>query len=302
MAMERIQEAEGHLRRAQEHLNQMAESMRQARKLEAKQASEPISLEVAALPVETRVLLTPEELVSSEKHSWKNFLGKEIKVPAPPQELLDTLSNAQEQGVTVFEAHYLPAIEFKQNLRYPGWKVKPGAWYWEQIKTGRVAKDAANLDGAWVLVDGSQKPDYDNGRQLYENDPFGKILAKLRNEGNIEVPSSYKHVPETSRFAVTPDERESHFYVALAQVLKVDANQVRVPREIEFNVLGNIHHPDWGQTNTWEWAHDRFGDDGRLDGGSSNSGGLTDVDYDWHDYRCDGIGFRPLVVFPSKKS
>ena len=247
-----------------------------------------------------RVFPTIEQLVAQEKETWRGFLGKEINIPEPPQSLFEVCAMATEQGITSFEAHFLPRVQLRKGSKFPGWKVKPEEWYWEKIKEGKIAKDAAKLPGNWVLVDSTPKPTYNGGRQLYVNDGFGQILANLRDEGKIEVPQDYKDVPRTSRFAVTPKEREAHFYPALAQTLEVETSQVRVTREIEFNVIGNLHHPEWGETNTWEWFEDHFGGDGRLCGGRSGGGGLAYARYDWSDGRDSSIGFRPLVEFPSK--
>ena len=209
------------------------------------------------------------------------------------------MSKAYERGVTIFEPHCLPPIHFEKNLKWPGKGVKPEDWYWEQIKAGRISKEAAKLQGLWFLVDGSQKPNHDSGRQLYENDPLGPTLARLRQEGKIAVPSSYRHIPDASRFAVSWDEVTQHVNPAVAELLGVEVSQVRLPRAIEFNVLGNLFHPEWGETTTWEWFEDVFGGGRRLHGGYSVYGGLADVDHYWSDGR-DDIGFRPLVVFPSK--
>ena len=250
----------------------------------------------------TEILPTPEQLVASEKEAWKQFLGKEINIPEPPQQLFEAARLAIEHGITSFEAHLLPKLELKQNSKFPGWHIKPEEWYWQKIKEGEIAKDAARLPGVWVLVDGAQKPNYDDGKQLYENDGFGQILLRLREEGRIETPNSYSHVPRTSRFAVTPIERETHFYQALAEVLNVGKDKVRITREIESNIIGNIHHPEWGQTNTSEWFDDKFGDGRRLVGGRSDYGGLARVDCNWRDDRLGNVGFRPLIVFSSSKS
>lgn len=249
---------------------------------------------------EKAVLPSAEQLIASEKETWRLFLGKEITTAQPPKELFEAWSRALEQGITSFEAHFLPKISFKQNSKFPGWHVKPEDWYWQNIKEGKLAKDAAKLPGIWVLVDGSQKPDYDNGKQLYASDGFSQILLGLRVEGKIDTPESYKHVPASSRFAVTPDERKAHFDKALASLIGVNSSCVRITREIEFNVLGNLYHPEWGQTSTLEWFADAFGDSRRLYGGHRDDGGLADVNCSWSDDRNDGIGFRPLVTFPSK--
>ena len=83
----------------------------------------------------------------------------------------------------------------------------------------------------------------------------------------------------------------------LARMLRVENSQVRLLKAIEFNVLGNVFHPEWGQSHTWEWFEDNFGGGDRLVGGSSDDGGLADVDDHWSDLQLGYVGFRPLVVF-----
>lgn len=83
----------------------------------------------------------------------------------------------------------------------------------------------------------------------------------------------------------------------LANKLGVENSQVRLPKEIEFNVLGNVFHPEWGQDYKWEWFEDNFGGGDRLLGGRSGKGGLADVRCDWPGHRPNDVGFRPLVVF-----
>lgn len=153
----------------------------------------------------------------------------------------------------------------------------------------------------WVLIDGSPKPNYDEGKQQYVDDPFAPILAQLREEGKITVPSHVKHVPEASRFGVSLEEIEAEVVPRVAQkLLGIDAGRIRVPKEIEFNVIGNLYHPEWGQTNTWEWLYDNFGDGYRLLGGYSDYGGLASVLDCRPAYHDDYIGFRLLAEFPQK--
>lgn len=104
-----------------------------------------------------------------------------------------------------------------------------------------------------VAIDHTQKPNYDGGRQLYKNDAFGNILGRLRKERKIKVSRGLRHIPENSRFGISPDELTSHVLPAIAEMLEVDSNQVRLPKEIEFNVIGNRSYPEWGNTNTAEW-------------------------------------------------
>ena len=96
------------------------------------------------------------------------------------------------------------------------------------------------------------------------------------------------------------DEVECHAGGAAAEILGVDKERIRVPKEIEFNIVGNLHHPEWGETNTSEWLYDTFEGGHRLLGGYSDGGGLADVDGCRPDDHLDDIGFRLLAEFPQK--
>jgi len=219
---------------------------------------------------------------------------------AAPQELSVAMLKAREIGWTQAEAHFLPRIELKQNSNFPGWTVKPEEWYWQKINEGKVAKDAATLEGVWVVIDGSQKPQYKDGKQMYENDPFAKLLTQLREKGKIQVPDWCRDIPKDSRFGVSHDELRNSVNPAIANLLGVQPEQVRLPKAIEFNVLGNLYHHEWGKTTSWEWFQDKFEDAYRLIGGHSDFGGLAYVNFYASDYHGDRIGFRPLVAFPPK--
>jgi hypothetical protein len=67
-----------------------------------------------------------------------------------------------------------------------------------------------------------------------------------------------------------------------------------------FNVVGNMRHPEWGDTNTSEWFGDEFGPGYRLFGGDSDLGSLVCLIYRWPARRDGRVGFRPLIAFPSK--
>ena len=247
-----------------------------------------------AAPVE-KVIVFP-----SLDQSVVPYTGKETEGDKPPQEVTDILNMWKEKGITNFDIYHLSAHKFEQKGNYPGWKIKPRDWFWQQIQQGTVSPDAAQTSDMWVAVDKTQKPDYDNGRQLYADDPYGVLLKGLRDERKIKVPKEYKHVPQTSRFAISPDELTQHVLPEIAKILGVGSKPVRLPREIEFNIIGNRSHPEWGNTNTAEWLNDNFGDDVRLIGGLSDDGGLASVRYRWSGSRFDDVGFRPLVVLSSK--
>lgn len=221
----------------------------------------------------------------------------ELVVVVPDAEISKTWA---EKGITNFDFFRFSAHEFKRDENYHGWSTKPQSRFWENVEKGRISSDSTKLEEMLIAVDRTQKPDYNRGRQLYPNDPFGELLKNLRQEGKIEVPRDLRHIPETSRFGISPDELVKHVLPEIAKMLEVDASQVRLPREIEFNVIGNRSHPEWGNTNTWEWMQAKFEDGRRLIGGDSDYGGLTDVYDHWSDHHGDSIGFRPLVVVSPK--
>lgn len=243
-------------------------------------------------------LPTGEQLVSSEDGILNR---RKIEIPRPPQDLLDVQASLVEKGISIFEAHFLPDVALEQNSQFPGWQIKPENWFWQNIKEGKILGDPAKLPGMWILIDGTPKPNYDRGLQMYPNDPHAPILSDLRGLGKITVPDHVRNVPEASRFGVSLEEIKAEVVPRVAEeLLGIDAGRIRVPKEIEFNVIGNLHHPEWGQTNTWEWLHDNFGDDDRLIGGSSDYGGLAHVDDYWPGHHYGLLGFRLLAEFPQK--
>ena len=244
--------------------------------------------------VEKLVVQTPEVPVEI-----KTFSRDQLILPEPriPQEVSDILQRAEKAGIGVFEVYHLSDVVLEQNSNVVGWNKRPEGWFWDQIKNGKVSKDAARLPDSWVLVDKTQKPDYKDGKQMYENDPFGSFLKQLRKDKKIQT---RKDIPETSRFAISHDELTQVVLPKIAKLLEIESSQVRLPKEIEFNVIGNFKYPEWRNTNTWEWFADKFGDGYRLVGGGSDSGGLALVYRPWSDRHYGRVGFRPLVVVPTK--
>lgn len=258
---------------------------------------------LARLQEAVHLLPTFEQFLTGDKAKLeqKGFTSSKAEFPSTKsvKVTLEIWRRAAELGFTELRAHILPGFEFTKDTIYPpGW-VPLEPWYFNQIGHG-LDEDAAILKPATVLFDATSKPDYDDGRQLYPNDQFGPLMQALREKGKIEIPEDYKHVPATSRFAATPREREDSFDPALAQILKVDQNWVRVPTAAENNFLANLHYPYIGKTNTSEWYFDHFAGGRRLFGGYSGHGGLAFVRGPWLGFRSDYVAFRPLVVIPSK--
>jgi hypothetical protein len=232
------------------------------------------------------------ELVERETESLRNFFGYDVEVPSLPDEVTpERYEKWKEMG---FELHYLPAEEMKKDSNFPGWKTKPRDWFYENIKNKKVDADAATLPAAWVLSDTREKPQYQDGKQMYENDILAETLEDLRKK---KVITDFE--VKGSRFRISWDElHKPEVKKAIAEALDVPEDSLRLPRAIEWNYLGNAYHPKWGETDTWEWFEDSLEKGARrLDGGHSGDGGLSFVSWDAPSDRYDDLGFRPQVVF-----
>ena len=237
------------------------------------------------------------DLINREKEALKEFFGYDIDVPPVPDEI--TPEKYEQWKELGFELHYLPEEDLTKDRDLPGWKKKPNEWFFSKISEGEFSPDSTKLTGNWILIDSRAKPQYDKGEQSYENDDqIGTALGKMRQQGLIE---NYKKTG--SRFNISWDElNKTEMKEALAEILNIDPQNLRLPRAIEWNYLGNAFYEHWGETNTWEWFEDEY-DKGqrRLNGGFSDHGGLSDVRWYAPDSRLDHLGFRPLVVFSSTK-
>lgn len=248
------------------------------------------------VPIEaTPIVKSPETPVEIKTLSKDQLILSEATLP---QYVSDILQRAEKAGIGVFEPYHLSGVTLTKDSEVHGWDRKPEDWYWDQIQNGNVGKDAVTLPNSWILIDKTQKPDYKDGKQMYEKDPLGSIISRLRKEGKIQ---KVKGIPDASRFRISHDELTQTALPEIANLLGVEASDVRLPKAIEFNVIGNFKHPEWGKTNTWEWFDDSFGDGRRLVGGRSGFGGLTLVSYRWSDAHGDRIAFRPLVVVSPPK-
>ncbi|HEU0050599.1 MAG TPA: hypothetical protein VFQ60_00895 [Patescibacteria group bacterium] len=250
------------------------------------------------------------EIITRESQALRRFFGREIPVPALPKQA--TKERILEWRALGLELHYLPPISMAEIKRdpegkilevipidFPGWKKKPRDWFFEMIKDGSLSFEAAKLPGNWVLVDGRPKPDYGDGNQKYPNDFLGPVLEELNKKGIIKQTSSNGEIflAIDSRYGLSSDElHTSQVKEAIAQAMNLSEEFVSFPKAIEFNVLGNIFHPEWGGTETSEWFEDRYERFGCLYGGSSNFGGLSYVNWDGNTAR-RGFAFRIIGRF-----
>lgn len=226
----------------------------------------------------------------------KTLSRDQIIVPSEPsREALALLKKAETAGLGgIFAVHRFSDVRLTNDTQVQGWNKKPEQWYWDQTAKGTISSDSAKLPGAEVLIDKIKRPNYSNGRQLHENDPLAPFLRTLRKEKKLPT---IKGIPDTSRFGISPDELYSTVFAEMANRLEFE---VRLPTEIEFNISGNFAYPHFGEANTAEWLHDKFGGGGRLVGGRSGDGGLTYVFCSWSVDHHDYIAFRPLVVVSPK--
>jgi len=260
-------------------------------------------------------------------------------IPIPPEELLEVLEKSRLIGFN-YEPVYLPPIAFFPTSVFPGLGIAPQTsdlykhrhatkpldvllkkdpvvevQYWELIREGKISPDAATLDGEWVLIEGIERPKYDNGKQRYSKYRLAEDIGKWRRTGKIQIPEWNNGVPSESRFGISMDEIESVVIPRVASRLGVDVGQVRLPRAIEFNVIGNMIHPEWGAVDTWEWFSDKCDDGCQLIGGYrdfehmgvffgvvSKYAGLGELEVNEAYSRDDNIGFRTIINFPQQKA
>lgn len=220
-----------------------------------------------------------------------------IEIPRPSDSLLAVAEKIRETGLFKASIIYAPKCQLEEaDLLQP-----PDPWVYEQIRIGRITADSGWLPGQWVILDVTQRPDYDNGQQMYPDaSVFREMLASLRDQQKIIIPDEYKCIPKDSRFAISPDEIDgSSSYVtkAIANILDLKPTEIVSSLSyLSFIYFGNREHPEFGQVNTSEWFRDSFGRDHRLFGGNSGLKGLSTVSFWPPDMRHDAIGFRLQIV------
>lgn len=236
-----------------------------------------------------------EELCKEEEGKLIAFFETEITVPPLPAEITaERMKNWEKLGL---EPHYFPAENMTKDRKLKAWKKKPNDWFYEQIAAGKIPPDAAKLPEGWFVVEGRQKPAYADGAQKYDGDPLALALEDLNRRGLIaQIKSDGTRLYSDTRFGLSPADFEKPEVIkALAEALDIDPAQFSLTQTIVWNVLANIHHPEWGTTDTSEWQNEKFGSGGRLVSGNSGSGGASYVG--WGGVAFGRVGFRPLGRF-----
>lgn len=220
-----------------------------------------------------------------------------------PDRVPELIDRGKELGFE-YDHIVLPQFTFRDDTNYPekDW-VHLSSWLFPQIAEGNIDPDAITVSAVHLLVDTAERPNYQNGLQLYAggNDPWSCDLANLRRQGAIEVTGNTKHIPKISRFGISALEIDNAVAPLHKEQLGVNidgAEQVRSLSPAEYNVVGNFRHPELGAANTYEWLHGRFGRGSRLFGGDSGYGGLGSVGNDVAGNHRDSIGFRLGVFIP----
>ena len=243
-----------------------------------------------------------EDLVEREQIKLREFFGKDINVPPVPASV--SREQYEKWKELRYELHYIPDEEMTEDKNFPGWKKKPTSgsggvnlFTATKDKDNKMAPDTLKLKAGWVLVDTREKPGWVNDQttaQPYEDDgDMERAIEELRAQGLIAGDAN-----KGARFRISWEELEKpEVRQKFAEIFDVSPDQIRLPRAIELNFLGNAHYPTWGDTNSYEWFQDSYQGSGHLVGGDSDYGGLSSVYWDDAGGRNDGVGFRPLIVF-----
>ena len=242
---------------------------------------------------EAEFIRAKRELAAAEAVFFKQNSAYEIPVPPVPKEI--TQEQFEFWQKNKLKLHYSPGIEIKEDSDFPGYKKKLGKNIFKWIKEKELSPDAATLPKGWILIDERPKPEYDSGRQMYEDDILAPVLADLREKGLIE-----DYEEKGSRFNVSWNEfNHPEVKKAIAKALKVKPEQLELMKYALFNYIGNKSHPEWGETSTWEWFQDEYEGGDRLGGGDSDDGGRSRAYYFSSGYRSAYLGFRPSARFSS---
>ena len=242
-----------------------------------------------------------EQLVESERRAWKIN-----EIPAPPNELLELVESFGRWPAlrSTFDPHYMPPIELKTYSRFFNIGKKGG-----RKAIARLASQMSPFNGGWLLIDKSQRPDYEMGVQMHKGDSFiGLMTRDLRLEGKIATSEDYTHVPLYSRFVISYDEISKFVIPKFATSSGIKEEQAGVPKAIEYYALGNLFYKEWfGKTRdtnryTWEWFEDKIGTDYNRHSSlaASDSYALDYINALRSDMRSDRGSFRLVIRFPSK--
>jgi len=249
-------------------------------------------------------------VISQERQSHLNFFGREFDLSGF-EAILHCWGRKgfkfwQSLGL---EPHFLPTALMRETDNYPGWKIKPERWFFQQCKKGKIFRESGGeltpvtdtkLEGITALIDIRAKPDYaNNGGQMYEFDNLlGPELECLRRAGRL---ADYENGQPSSRFGIFANKMERIVKPALAVNLHLMVKQLRLETTIERNVIPQLYpympRQRDGLTNTSVWCEEYFENySQRLFGGNFDAGGLAHVDVNNADSCSRARSFRFLAM------
>ncbi len=228
-----------------------------------------------------------EKLYASEEAILSSKFKRRVEVPALPDWI--TLEKMEEWERKRLELHYLPPFDMSEESP-EGW-VKPHV---RHIDLEKMPPDFMVLPGCWVVCDGRPKPKYENSDTMYEDDEEflspvleGLVKARLINKWGLN--------PKSRFFVSLYDLNKPEVMAALAGAYGLKPGDVAVQRMVEFNALGNLHHPEWGEpsSESAEWFNEKVLDgEYKVYGGDGRSGGLSSLFNVYPGENVNGIAFR----------
>lgn len=200
-------------------------------------------------------------IVERERAKLKEFWGKDLEPGPLPKEI--TAEHVREWREMGFELHWLPKEKYDPKETVPGWKFPPPAdvpeargsmrgyyettgepsqyYPWKDVHDPQGRK-FEELPGEWQLWDELPQPSFASGPNL------SKEEKETRPAGRAQMDRAVEQVLHTfSDQQVLFDEvHDKKVLGAIAKNLGVPREQVRFPRFIERNYIGNAFHPAWG--------------------------------------------------------
>jgi len=232
-----------------------------------------------------------DKIIKKQKEALETFFQKIVDVPPIPDGVsLKQIADWEKMGM---ELCYLPEEDMTEDRDVSGWTERPTNLFLF-IQYGEVSPEATKIKAGWRLIDKIPKPKYNNGNQMYKDDPLKDVITELRKNGIIE---QWDGKDQGSRFNISNDElQKPEVKTAFANALGVDPKNIRLFDTIEWNVIGCIYHKEWGKTDVSEWFNDECKNSRRLQGGIFGNGGFSSIGDDTSNHRGDYCGFRLLVV------
>lgn len=248
------------------------------------------------------------KIVKRENRFHRAFFGKEFDLSG----FIEILCMYGAERVWYWksinlEPHFLPPIAICVDEHFPGLKIKPEKWYYEQLALGRIFRktkgefariDEPFLGGIAVLVDTRLKPTYSCGIQKYSCDNFlGPIIGRLRKKA--EIPA-HSHGLHCSRFEISADDWENSIKTAVAKKLEFPQDSLRFETVLERVVISQMYTymPRFRDnvTDTSVLNEEYYIDSSnRLFGGRCDVSGLGGVRFVGSNGRLSKRSIRPII-------